>query len=102
MKAKLCYMHAKDPSEAKYQLLINKREDVGLKHYNDSKAFIEYSNNMDGIYEDIEEYHLNKERKMLILFDDVIADITINLSRHEQICLIRLRFERYFSHHQAT
>ena len=95
-------MHAKDPSEAKYQLLINKREDVGLKHYNDSKAFIEYSNNMDGIYEDIEEYHLNKERKMLILFDDVIADITINLSRHEQICLIRLRFERYFSHHPAT
>ena len=93
-------MHAKDPSEAKYQLLINKREDVGLKHYNDSKAFIEYSNNMDGIYEDIEEYHLNKERKMLILFDDVIADITINLSRHEQICLIRLRFERYFSHHR--
>ena len=95
-------MHAKDPSEAKYQLLINKHEDVGLKHYNDSKAFIEYSNNMDGIYEDIEEYHLNKERKMLILFDDVIADITINLSRHEQICLIRLRFERYFSHHRAT
>ena len=93
-------MHAKDPSEAKYQLLINKHEDVGLKHYNDSKAFIEYSNNMDGIYEDIEEYHLNKERKMLILFDDVIADITINLSRHKQICLIRLRFERYFSHHR--
>ena len=93
-------MHAKDPSEAKYQLLINKREDVGLKHHNDSKAFIEYSNNMDGIYEDIEEYHLNKERKMLILFDDVIADITINLSRHEQICLIRLRFERYFAHHR--
>ena len=93
-------MHAKDPSEAKYQLLINKREDVGLKHYNDSKAFIEHSNNMDGIYEDIEEYHLNKERKMLILFDDVIADITINLSRHEQICLIRLRFERYFSHNR--
>ena len=93
-------MHAKDPSEAKYQLLINKREDVGLKHYNDSKAFIEYSNNMDGIYEDIDEYLLNKERKMLILFDDVITDITINLSRHEQIYLIRLRFERYFSHHR--
>ena len=93
-------MHAKDPSEAKYQLLINKREDVGLDHYNDSKAFIEYSNNMDGIYEDIDEYRLNKERKMLILFDDVIADITINLSRHEQIYLIRLRFERYFSHHR--
>ena len=100
MKAKLCYMHAKDPSEGKYQLLINKREDVGLKHYNDSKAFIEYSNNMDGIYEDIDEYRLNKERKMLILFDDVIADITINLSRHEQIYLIRLRFERYFSYHR--
>ena len=36
------YLHAKDPYKAKYQLLINKQDGVGLKHYNDSKAFNEY------------------------------------------------------------
>ena len=41
------YLHAKDPYEAKYQFLIHKRESTGLKHFNDSKAFIEYSNDMD-------------------------------------------------------
>ena len=48
-------MNAKDPFEEKYQFLINKGERTGLKHLNDSKAFIEYSNNMDDIYENIEE-----------------------------------------------
>ena len=43
------YLYAKDPYEAKYQLLINKRESTGLKYLNDSKAFIEYSNDMDVI-----------------------------------------------------
>ena len=52
------YLYAKD--EAKYQLLINKRESAGIKHFNDSKAFIEYSYNMDGIYKNIEEYSPNK------------------------------------------
>ena len=49
------YLYAKDPYEAKYQFLINKRESTGLKHFNDSKAFIEYSNDMDDIYKNIEE-----------------------------------------------
>ena len=49
------YLYTKDPHERKYWLLINKREDVGLKEYNDSKAFIEYSNDIDDIYENIEE-----------------------------------------------
>ena len=48
------YLYAKDPYEAKYQLLINKKESAGLKYFNDSKAFIEYSNDMDRIYENIE------------------------------------------------
>ena len=51
------YLYAKDPYEAKYQLLINKRESTGLKYLNDSKAFIEYSNDMDGIYQNFEEYN---------------------------------------------
>ena len=47
--AKIC-LYAKDPYEVKYQLLINKRGSTGLKNFNDSKAFIEYSNNMNGWY----------------------------------------------------
>ena len=72
------YLYAKDPYEAKYQFLIKKREDVGTKHFNDSKAFIKYSNDMVGVYENIEEYNPNKKQKTLIAFDDMIADMLSN------------------------
>ena len=49
------YLYAKGSYEAKYQLLINKRENTGLKSLNDSKAFIEYSNDMYDIYKNFEE-----------------------------------------------
>ena len=71
---KLC-LYAKDPYEAKYQYLINKREKVGLDHFNDPKAFIDYSNNMQDVYKNIEEYNLGEKRKVLIVFDDMIADM---------------------------
>ena len=67
------YLYAKDAHEAKYQFLINRKESTGLKHFNDSKAFIEYTNDMDDVYESIEEYNSNKKRKILIVFDDTIA-----------------------------
>ena len=54
------YLFAKNPYQAKYQFLINKRESTGLKHLNDSKAYIECSNNLDDIYKNIEEYNPNK------------------------------------------
>ena len=47
------YLCAKDPFEAKYQDLINKREGVGKDHFNDPKAFIEYSNDMRDVYKNI-------------------------------------------------
>ena len=47
-------------NEAKYQFVIKKCEDVGTKHFNDSKAFIEYSNDLNDIYKNIEEYSTNK------------------------------------------
>ena len=72
------YLYAKDPYEAKYQYLINKRGKVGLDHFNDPKAFIEYSNDKQGIYKNIEEYNLGKKRKVLIVFDDMIADMINN------------------------
>ena len=60
------YLYAKDPYEDKYQFLINKKESTGLKHFNDPKAFIEYSNDMQDVYKNIDEYNTDKERKILI------------------------------------
>ena len=51
-------MYAKDPYEAEYQFLINKRESTGLKHFIDPKAFIEYLNDMHDVYENIDEYNM--------------------------------------------
>ena len=56
------YLYAKDPHQAKYQFLINKRESIGLKHFNDPKSFIEYSNDMQDVYKNIDEYNLDKDR----------------------------------------
>ena len=72
------YLYAKDPCKAKYQYLINKKEGVGINHFNDPKAFIEYSNDMFDIYKNIDEYILVKEKKILIVFDDMIADMIHN------------------------
>ena len=72
------YLYAKDPYEAKYQYLINKREKVGLNHFNDPKAFMEYSNDMQDVYRNIEEYSPIKKRKVLIVFDDMVADMINN------------------------
>ena len=72
------YLHAKDPYEAKYQYFIIKREGVGINHFNDPKAFIEYSNDMHDVYKNINYYNPDKENKILIVFDDMIADIIHN------------------------
>ena len=65
-------MYGKDLSEPKYDFLIKKRKYAGIKHLNDPKAFIECSNTMDN------DYSLNRKRKILIVFDDIIADIMTN------------------------
>ena len=72
------YLYAKDPYEAKYQYLINQSEKVGLDHFKDPKAFMEYSNDMEDIYKNIENYNPEKKRKILIVFDDMIADMINN------------------------
>ena len=78
------YLYAKDPYEAKYQYLFNKREKVGLDHFDDPKAFIEYSNDMQDVYKNIEDYNLRKNRKILIVFDDMIANM-INKKKLDSI-----------------
>ena len=72
------YLYAKDLSEPKYEFLIKNREDVGIKYCNDPNAFIECSNTIDDVYENIDDYNPSRKRKILIVFDDMIADIMSN------------------------
>ena len=68
-------LYAKDPYQAKYQFLIKKKESTRLKHL---KAFIEYSSDMQNVYKKIEEYNIGITREILIVFDDMIADMINN------------------------
>ena len=72
------YLYAKHLSEPKYKYLIKNRENTGIKHLNDWKAFIECSNTMNDVYENIDSYNLKRKRKILIAFDNKIADIMTN------------------------
>ena len=72
------YLYAKDPFKSKYQYLINKREGLGMNHFSDPKAIIEYSNDMHHVYKNIDEYDTDKENRMLIVFDDMISDMIHN------------------------
>ena len=74
------YLYAKDLNEPKYQFLIKRREDAGIKHLNDPKAFIEHSNTMDDINNNIDDYNPSRKRKILIAFDDMVTDIMTNKS----------------------
>ena len=69
------YLYAKDPYQAKYQYLLNKRESVGMNYFNDPKALIEYSNDMRDAYKNINYYNPDKENKILIVFDNMDADM---------------------------
>ena len=69
------YLYAKDTDEEKYQYLINKREQVRIKNLNNPHAFIEYSSDMNDVLEDINNYNKNRNKKVLIIFDNMIADI---------------------------
>ena len=62
----------------KFFLLINKRENTGLKHLNDSKAYIEYSTIWTIFIKISKNTIQNKKRKKLIIFDDIIADMLSN------------------------
>ena len=78
-------MYAKDPYEARYQFLINKSEST------DPKDFIEYSNDIKDVYKNINEYHEYKELKILIFFDDTIADMINNQKLNSLITELFIR-----------
>ena len=69
------YLYPKDLSEPKYKFFINNRKNAGIKHFNNPTAFIEYSNDMDHVFTNIDNYNKQRKRKVLIIFDDMIADI---------------------------
>ena len=69
------YLYARDLNEPKYKILIKKCEDAGIKHLNDLNAFIQCSNTMDDVYVNIHDYNSSRKGKILIVFDDMIADI---------------------------
>ena len=66
------YLYGKDPYIAKYQFFA-KRKDLGIKYLNYPKAFIEFSNDMQDVCQNIEEHNLGKKRKLFIVFDDMVA-----------------------------
>ena len=75
----------------KYQFLINKQKSIGLKHFNDSKAFIEYSNNMNDIYKNSEEYNPSKKHNILTVFGDMIGDKLSNVKLNSIVTALFIR-----------
>ena len=78
------YLYTKDLEEPKYKLLIDRKEQAGIKFNNEPTAFIEYSNSVDDILSDIEDYNNKRKRKVLIVFDDMISHVMSD-RRAEQI-----------------
>ena len=69
------YLYATDLSKPKYEYLIKKCEDAGIKHVNNPKAFIECSDTMDDVYENINDFNPIWKRRKLIVFDKKIQAI---------------------------
>ena len=85
------YLYAKDPYEAKYLYLFSKREKVESDHYDDLKTFMEYSHDMQDVYKNIEDYHPKKNCKVLIVFDDMIADMINNKKKNPIVTKLFIR-----------
>ena len=75
------YLYARDLNEPKYKILIKKCKDAGIRHLNDPDAFIECSNTMDDVYENIDDYNSSRKRKILIFFDDIKSKYNNNKFR---------------------
>ena len=87
----MIYLHAKDAYESSHQYLIKKLEEVGVKHYKDSKAFIKYFGDIKNFHKSIEDYNLRKERKALIVFDDKITNMISNKKHHPVVTALFIK-----------
>ena len=72
------YLYVKYPFKSKYQLVINGREKEEIKKIKNPKAFIDYSQTIDYVYKNLEDYITTKKRRELMVFDDIIADMESN------------------------
>ena len=89
------YLYAKDLYEAKYQFLINERKSARLKHFNDPKAFIEYSNDIQNVYKNIDKCNADKERKILAVFDDLTANMIYNKKLNSIVTKLFIRGRKF-------
>ena len=71
------HLYVKDPFKSKYQLLINGKGKVGIKKLKNPKAFIDYSQTIDDVYENLQDHNLTKKRRVLVVFDDIVSDIKV-------------------------
>ena len=88
------YLYDKDLSEVKYQFLNKKREEAEIKNLDDPSVFIEYSNTVDDAYNNIDDYNPKRKKRILIVFDDVIADVMTN----KKLILVFEKLSDYISH----
>ena len=85
------YLYAKDLFESKHQLLIKGREKVGIENLKNLKAFIVYSQTIDDVYENLEDYNPTKKRRVLIVFNDMIGDMEPNKKLSPKVTELFLR-----------
>ena len=92
------YLWVKDPFESKYQLLINEREKIGIKELKNPKAFIDYSGTIDDVCENLEDHTLTKKGKVLIVLDNMIADVDANkkIKSYSKWILFKRKKTSYF------
>ena len=88
------YLYAKDLSEPQYEYLIKKRKNSVIKHFNDLNALIECSNTLDDVYKNIDDYKPSRKRKILIVFDDMVADVKSNKKLQFKIKELFIKFKR--------
>ena len=88
------YLYAKDLSEPQYEYLIKKRKNSVIKHFNDLNALIECSNTLDDVYKNIDDYKPSRKRKILIVFDDMVADVKSNKNLQFKIKELFIKFKR--------
>ena len=88
------YLYAKDLSEPQYEYLIKKRKNSVIKHFDYLNALIECSNTLDDVYKNIDDYKPSRKRKILIVFDDMVADVKSNKKLQFKIKELFIKFKR--------
>ena len=88
------YLYIKDSFDSKYQLLINGKEKIGIEKLKNPKAFIDYSQTVADVYENLEDYNPTKKRRVLIVFHDMIADMESNKKLSPKVTEYFLRGEK--------